>query len=107
MIGAIGIFFDWKNQADSVLKGVRLSEDERSRSRLMLIDDSHRIIASSDTQNHLGERIELQVKAGHSGGYSILSKNLIQGYSVTPGFETYPGMGWLGVIEQHLPTIEA
>ncbi|MDB6048273.1 MAG: chemotaxis protein, partial [Pseudomonas sp.] len=29
--------------------------------------------------------------------------NAIQGYSLTPGFETYPGMGWLGVIEQHLP----
>ena len=107
VIGAIGIFFDWKNQADSVLKGVRLSEDERSRSRLMIIDDNHRIIASSDTQNQLGERIELQTKAAQSSGYSILSKNLIQGYSITPGFETYAGMGWLGVIEQQLPTIDA
>lgn len=104
VIGVIGIFFDWRNQADSILKGVRLSEDERSRSRLMIIDDDHRIIASSDTQNHLGERIELHTKAAQTSGYSILSENLIQGYSVTPGFETYAGMGWLGVIEQRLPT---
>ena len=74
MIGVIGIFLDWKNQADSVLNGVRLSEDERSRSRLMIIDDNHKIIPSSDTQTQLGERIELQTKAAQSSGYSILSK---------------------------------
>ncbi|MDT9632959.1 chemotaxis protein [Pseudomonas sp. JV449] len=106
VIGVIGIFFDWTNQANSVLNGVRLSEDERSRSRLMIIDDNHGIIASSDKQNKLGERVELQTKAGQLSGYSILSKNLIQSYSITPGFETYLGMGWRGVIEQHLPTID-
>lgn len=106
VIGVIGIFFDWKNQTDSVLKGVRLSDDERSRSRLMIIDDNRRIIASSHTHNHLGERIELKTKAAQTNGYTILGKNLIQGYLVTPGFETYPGMGWLGVIEQHLPTTD-
>jgi len=73
----------------------------------MIIDGNHKIIASSDTQNQLGERIELQTKAAQTSGYSILSKNLIQGYSITPGFETYAGMGWLGVIELHLPTIDA
>jgi hypothetical protein len=25
---------------------------------------------------------------------------------MTPGFETYPGMGWLGVIEQQLPAVD-
>ena len=107
VIGVIGIFFDWKNQADSVLNGVRLSDDERSRSRVMIVDDNHRIIASSDAQDHLGERIELKTKATQTSGYSTLGKTLIQGYSMTPGFETYPGMGWLGVIEQHLPTVDA
>lgn len=72
----------------------------------MIIDDNNRIIASSDTQSHLGERIELQAKAAQSSGYSLLGKSLIQGYSIKPGFETYPGMGWLGVVEQHLPTID-
>jgi len=107
VMGVIGIFFDWKNQADSVIGGVRFSSEERSRSRVMMVDANHRIIASSDAQSHLGERIELTTKSGQPSGYSTLSNNLIQGYSLTPGFETYPGMGWLGVIEQQLPAIES
>ncbi|MDG6404724.1 hypothetical protein QCD79_34335, partial [Pseudomonas quasicaspiana] len=37
-----GIFFDWKNQADSIINGVRLSDEERARSRVMLVDASHK-----------------------------------------------------------------
>lgn len=106
VIGVIGIFFDWQNQADSVINGVRLSDEERSRTRVMMVDANHKIIASSDAQSHLGQSVDLQPKAGQASGYRTLPNNLIQGYSMTPGFETYPGMGWLGVIEQQLPTIE-
>jgi len=86
---------------------VRLSDEERARSRVMIIDANHRIIASSDTRDHLGEGVELRAKDGQPSGYSTLSDNHIQGYSITPGFETWPGMGWLGVIEQQLPAIDA
>ncbi|KPX55819.1 hypothetical protein ALP66_00836 [Pseudomonas amygdali pv. photiniae] len=103
VIGVIGIFFDWKNQSDSVINGVRLSDEERTRTRVMMVDASHRIIASSDPQSPLGHSIDLQTRAGQATGYSTLPNNSIQGYSMTPGFETYPGMGWLGVIEQQLP----
>lgn len=103
VIGVIGIFFDWQSQAASVINGVRLSDDERSRSRVMMVDANHRIIASSDADSHLGESIQLQVKNGQQNGYATLQDNIIQGYSLTPGFETYKGMGWLGVIEQRLP----
>ncbi len=103
VIGVIGIFFDWKNQSDSVINGVRLSDEERIRTRVMMVDASHRIIASSDPQSPLGHSIDLQTRAGQATGYSTLPNNSIQGYSMTPGFETYPGMGWLGVIEQQLP----
>ncbi|SDT05795.1 Methyl-accepting chemotaxis protein (MCP) signalling domain-containing protein [Pseudomonas asplenii] len=106
VIGVVGIFFDWKNQAESVISSVRLSDEERARSRVMIIDANRRIIASSDTVDHLGEGIELRTKAGQPSGYSTLSDHHIQGYSLTPGFETWPGMGWLGVIEQQLPAID-
>ncbi|KPX41867.1 methyl-accepting chemotaxis protein [Pseudomonas syringae pv. tagetis] len=102
VIGVIGIFFDWQNQSDSVIQGVRLS-DERTRTRVMMVDASHKVIASSDPQSPLGHRVELHARAGQATGYSTLPNNSIQGYSMTPGFETYPGMGWLGVIEQQLP----
>ncbi|WP_295478309.1 methyl-accepting chemotaxis protein [uncultured Pseudomonas sp.] len=102
-VGVIGIFFDWKNQSDSVINGVRLSDEERPRTRVMMVDASHRIIASSDPQAPLGQSIELKTRPDQKTGYSTLAQNSIQGYSLTPGFETYPGMGWLGVIEQRLP----
>ncbi|MDG6401427.1 chemotaxis protein, partial [Pseudomonas quasicaspiana] len=66
----------------------------------------HKVIASSDAQSHLGQNVDLKLKAGQASGYSAQANNVIQGYSMTPGFETYPGMGWLGVIEQQLPAIE-
>ncbi|MFS2161695.1 methyl-accepting chemotaxis protein [Pseudomonas sp. Pseusp122] len=106
VIGVIGIFFDWQNQAASVINGVRLTDEERSRSRVMMVDANHKIIASSDADSHLGESIQLQLKNGQQSGYSTLQDNVIQGYSLTPGFETYKGMGWLGVIEQRLPDLE-
>ncbi|MGV6396644.1 methyl-accepting chemotaxis protein [Pseudomonas caspiana] len=106
VIGVIGIFFDWKNQADSVINGVRLSDEERSRTRVMMVDANHKIIASSDPQSPLGQSVDLQTKTGQTSGYRTLPNSLIQGYCLTPGFETYPGMGWLGVIEQQLPAIE-
>ncbi|MDG6404833.1 chemotaxis protein, partial [Pseudomonas quasicaspiana] len=65
-----GIFFDWKNQADSIINGVRLSDEERARSRVMLVDASHKVIASSDAQSHLGQNVDLKLKAGQASGYS-------------------------------------
>lgn len=106
VIGVIGIFFDWQSQADSVINGVRLSDEERSRTRVMMVDSNHKIIASSDARSQLGQSVDLQTKAGQTSGYRTLPNGLIQGYSMTPGFETYPGMGWLGVIEQQLPAVE-
>ncbi len=102
--GVIGIFFDWASQARSVIDGVRLSEEERPRTRLMIVDAQHCLIASSDPHAVLGSAVDLHVKSGQPWGYRILPDNIIQAYALTPGFETYPGMGWLGVIEQRLPS---
>ena len=102
-LGCIGILFDWQQQAKSVITGVRLSDEERSRSRLLLLDAQHRLLASSDADAELGEPIALQTRSGQESGYHALNQTLIQAYSRTPGFETYAGLGWYGVIEQRLP----
>jgi len=101
--GVIGIFFDWENQARSIINGVRLTDEERSRSCVMLVDAGNNVLASSNPQAALGQRIALMTRAGQTSGYSVQLNNSLQGYSLTPGFETYPGMGWYGVIEQQLP----
>ena len=96
-IGALGIFFDWAPQAATILDGIGLSAAERASSRLMLLDASHRIIASSDGQGICTEYYPLQTQERESGYYSRDGKLIA--FAVTPGYETYRGLGWLGCIE--------
>jgi hypothetical protein len=104
VIGALGIYFDWHPQAMAVLNGVRLDGDERKRSRCLLVDAQHRIIAASDELGVLDETFPLHNNGGTVGFY-IDDRNGNQvGYALTPGYETYEGMGWYGVIIQSAPT---
>jgi hypothetical protein len=98
-IGALGIFFDWQPQADAIVGGVRLSDDERGRTRAMLADSKFRVIAASDRTGVLTEQYPLQTTQG-SQGYYTDAKGQVVGYSLTPGYETYAGLGWYGIIEQ-------
>ncbi len=99
VLGALGIFFDWSPQAQAVVDGVRLTDDERSRSRCLLIDSDSRILASSDHEGVLSERYPLDTSQGAMGYYTS-SEGKMVGYALTPGYETYAGLGWYGVIEQ-------
>ncbi|SMH44281.1 methyl-accepting chemotaxis protein [Azospirillum agricola] len=98
-VGVLGIFFDWEPQAAAVVQGVRLEENERERSRCLLLDARHRVIASSDGRGILAETIPLKRGAGTMGHY-IDAQGKLVGYALTPGYETYKGLGWYGVIVQ-------
>lgn len=98
-IGVLGIFFDWEPQAAAVVEGVRLEEGERNRSRCLLIDARHRVIASSDGRGILTESVPLRT-SGQKMGYYTDPEGRMIGFSLTPGYETYKGMGWYGVIVQ-------
>jgi hypothetical protein len=99
-IGALGIFFDWAPQAASILDGIGLSPAERATSRLMLLDASHRIIAASDGQGICTDVYPLLTDQRDSGYYSRDGK--LVAFAVTPGYETYRGLGWLGCIESEM-----
>ena len=98
-IGVLAIHFDWEPQARAIVDGVRLSPDERKRTRVMLLDATNRIIASSDGQGVLRDRFPVQTKGEKSGVYTNASGTTVA-FHVTPGYETYKGLGWLGVIAQ-------
>lgn len=101
VIGALGIFFDWESQAAAVVNGVRLTHEEKSLTRCMLIDRNCRIIASSDGRGILKDLVSLQRdKTGDKTGYYRTPTGTSIGFAETPGYETYAGLGWLGVIEQ-------
>lgn len=99
IIGVLGIFFDWAPQAKAVVEGVGLTDEERESSRVMLLDSSYRIIA--DTQVEASSQVYPLERHKEARGYYQTEKCLVS-FAETPGYETYQGLGWLGVVEYSL-----
>lgn len=99
VIGVLGIFFDWEPQAKAVVEGVRLDDAERAYTRCLLVDARHRVIAASDGRGVLSEAVHLHTNGRTMGHYTDNDGGFV-GFSVTPGYETYRGLGWYGVIIQ-------
>jgi hypothetical protein len=98
-LGAIGIFFDWEPQAKAVVDGVRVEQEERARTRCLLLDSRGRVIAASDGRGVLEETFELKTEGKPSGAYQMPDGTMV-GFALTPGYETYKGLGWYGVVLQ-------
>lgn len=98
-IGVLGIFFDWQNQSQSVVKGVRLKDDEKGRTRCLLLDSKRRVIAADDNQGVLNEIFPL-MHDGRTRGSYVDQSGAYVGFALTPGYETYRGLGWYGVLVQ-------
>ena len=96
-LGALVIFFDWHTQAQAVVCGVKFSDEERERGRALILDSNHRVIASSDGKGVLTEFMNLPALKEPTGQLRSRDGALL-GYAKTPGYETYRGMGWSGVI---------
>lgn len=98
-LGVLAIHFDWEPQAMAVVSGVRLDPAEAERSRVLLVDAAQRVIAASDGRGILTERFPLDAGA-RASGYDEDPAGRIVAFHRTPGYETYRGLGWYGVIEQ-------
>ena len=100
-IGVLGIHFDWRPQAQAVVDGVRLTPEEGARSRVMLLDAKGRVLAASDRRGELDETFALPASDLDLGSYD--AEGVTVGYALTPGYETYRGLGWYGCIAQKDP----
>jgi hypothetical protein len=98
-VGVLAVFFDWAKQASTVVNSVRLTSGERERTCCMIVDACGRVIASSATAGRESMRFDLPPNRADIGTYRTAAGSLV-GYALTPGYETYRGMGWFGVIEQ-------
>ena len=98
-VGVLAIHFDWGPQSKAVLDGVRLSQEDKARSRALLVDSSGLVLASSDGAGILSERITLG-RSGEISGYNARPSGEVVAFHRTPGYETYRGQGWYGVILQ-------
>jgi len=95
--GVLAVFFDWEPQARAVLDSVRMSEEDKASVRCMLIDANYRVLASSDGRGVLTERYPLRREEGQKTGHYDVDQGRVA-FAETPGYETYKGLGWLGVI---------
>lgn len=93
--GILAIHFDWEAQAKAIVEGVRV--DSSDTTRVLLLDSAFRVIAASDGRGILDERFPLKLAGEGSGSYRDPSGALI-GFHLTPGYETYKGLGWYGAI---------
>ncbi|HBP67019.1 MAG TPA: hypothetical protein DD717_02045, partial [Alcanivorax sp.] len=70
--------------------------------RVMLLDAQHRVIADASGKGELGDHYPLNTRAPDGGtlerGYYVDGDRLVA-FALTPGYETYRGLGWYGVIE--------
>ncbi|NVK34543.1 MAG: methyl-accepting chemotaxis protein [Rhodobacteraceae bacterium] len=99
VLGVLAIHFDWESQAKTIVDGVRLSPEERERTRVMLLDSNQRVLASSDGKGILKDVFALETGGRDSGFYQDAAGAVVA-FHRTPGYETYEGLGWHGVIQQ-------
>jgi len=98
-LGVIAIHFDWEPQARAIVEGVRVAPKDRDRTRVLLIDAGRRVIAASDRQGLLSEKLLLDFR-GRNSGFDRGADGTVTAFHHTPGYETYQGLGWYGVILQ-------
>ena len=98
-LGVLAVFFNWAPQAETVVKSVRVSAEDWQRTRCLLLDSSYRVIAASDGKGLLSERFPLMAGNASTGCYETSDGTQVA-FARTPGYETYPGLGWYGVIVQ-------
>jgi hypothetical protein len=97
-LGILAIHFDWQPQARAIVQGIRLGAGERERTRVMLLDARNRVIACSRNEGVLSETYRLRTDGRSQGHYR--DGDRLVAFHDTPGYETYGGLGWRGVIEQ-------
>jgi hypothetical protein len=99
-LGVLAIHFDWEPQARAIVEGVRVAPADRARTRVLLVDANKRVLAASDRQGVLSERLSFDPGHISNGCVRDARTGTVTAFHRTPGYETYAGLGWWGVIVQ-------
>jgi hypothetical protein len=97
-LGVLAIHFDWEPQARTIVSGVRVSPEDRNRTRVMLVDADRRVLCASDGCGALTETLLTDFGTEASGVVRDDKSGRVTAFHRTPGYETYRGLGWYGVI---------
>jgi hypothetical protein len=97
--GVLWVGFDWGTQASVVVtKEPTLEPSEWSRSRVLLLDAQHTIIAASDEQG-LGAPFPLS-PGSRTKGHQLEADGGITAFAQTLGYQEFDGHGYWAVIQQ-------
>jgi hypothetical protein len=101
IVGVLGVLFNWEVQATTIVRTEpTLSEESWKHSRVILLDNSMRVIAASD--NH---GILLPFPLEHHGqqkGHYFNADHELVAFAKTLGYQEYDGLGWYAAIVQKL-----
>lgn len=97
-LGVLAIHFDWAPQAKAIVEGVRIEARERERTTVMLVDRNNRVIASSASGGGGAQSFFNLETRGQTSGYYTAAGGDTVAFHATPGYETYKGLGWHGII---------
>jgi hypothetical protein len=99
VLGALGVFFDWGPQSRVICcNEPTLTDEEKKRSRVMLLDGHMRVIQSSDGEG-IYATYELKTGGRQRGSYTDEHGNIVA-FARTLGYEEYDGLGWYAVVVQ-------
>lgn len=99
-IGALGVYFDWEQQARVIVRDEpNLTADEWRTSRVLLLDQQFRVIASSDGLGML-ETMPLEHGGRQKGVYTVGGELIA--FARTIGYQEYDGLGWYAAIVRKL-----
>lgn len=99
-LGVLAVHFDWEPQARAIVEGVRVAPQDRARTRVLLVDARRRVLAASDGRGILADTLPFAADGRESGADRNAGTGTVTAFHRTPGYETYRGLGWYGVIVQ-------
>ena len=99
VLGVLGVFFDWGPQSRVICcNEPTLTDEEKTRTRVYLLDGNRRIIQSSDGTG-IYSQFDLNTNGQQRGTYYDSDGSIVS-FARTIGYEEYDGLGWYGVIVQ-------
>jgi hypothetical protein len=99
VIGTLGVYFDWQEQGHAIVgKEAALSDEDKKRTAVMLLDGEKRIIAASASGLDMSS-FQLLDDGRQRGTYYDADGNVVA-FARTLGYQEYDGLGWWGVVVQ-------
>ncbi|HIJ63762.1 MAG TPA: chemotaxis protein [Rhodospirillaceae bacterium] len=98
-VGVVAVHYNWQDQAQIVVDGIQVDDDEAARTHCLLLDEDCRIIAASDKRGVLVHSLPLEAQNKTKDSYVKQDGRLV-GFVRGEGYESFRGFGWFGVIIQ-------